>query len=71
MHFRMSSLFITTMACFKGVHSPCLQPTIPPNAARCFLIAVELFETGDAVTISPSIGKLGSILRERVLGTRW
>lgn len=67
----MSSLFITTMACFKGVNNPCLRPTITPNVVRCFSIAAELFVTGDAVTISPEIGKLGSILRESVLGTRW
>jgi hypothetical protein len=67
--FRMSSLFITTTACFKGANNPCLRPNIPPNVVRCFSIAAELFETGDAVTISPAIGKLGLILRERVLGT--
>ena len=63
-----SSLFITTMACFKAANNSLFQPDIPTNLFRCFAIAAELFKTGDAVTISPAIGNLGLILRERILG---
>jgi hypothetical protein len=57
------------MACFKGANDSRFRPNIPPNVIRCFAIAAELFEAGDAVTVSPAIGKLGSILRARVVGT--
>jgi hypothetical protein len=66
----VSSLFITTMACFKGANNPCLRSTIQPDVGRCFEIVAELFRIGDAVNISRAIAKLGLILRERVLGTR-
>ncbi|KAG0645321.1 Echinocandin B biosynthetic cluster transcription factor [Hyphodiscus hymeniophilus] len=64
------SLFITTMACFKGASSLCLRSTTPPNVTRCFDIASKLFETGDAVAVSPAIGKIGFILRQRFVGRR-
>ena len=64
----VSSLFITTMVCFKGANDPCLRSTIRPDVRRCFAIAAELFKIGDAANISPAIGKLGLILRDRVLG---
>jgi hypothetical protein len=57
------------MACFKGANDPCLRSMIQPGVRRCFAIAAELFKIGDAANISPAIGKLGLILRERVLGS--
>ena len=56
------------MACFKAANNSLFQPNLPPNLVRCFAIAAELFKTGEAVAISPAIGKLGLILRERLVG---
>lgn len=56
------------MACFKGANNLSLRSTVPPNVILCFAIAAELFETGDAVAISPAIERLGVLLRARVAG---
>jgi hypothetical protein len=37
-----------------------------PNVMRCFVIAGEVFEVGDAVGLSPSLRILSSILRQHV-----
>lgn len=61
-----ASIFITTMACLKGANNLYLRSTIPPNIARCFSIAADMFKNGDAVNVSPAISKLGLILVEHV-----
>ncbi|CZR69216.1 uncharacterized protein PAC_19116 [Phialocephala subalpina] len=61
-----ASIFITTMAALRGARTPSLHPTISPYVLRCFAVAAKVFERGDAVTVSPSLRMIGSILREHV-----
>jgi hypothetical protein len=60
------SLFITTMAALRGAQAPSLRPMVSPYVIRCFAIAAEVFESGEAVGVSPSLRMLSSILREHV-----
>lgn len=59
------SLFITSLAALKGSQLPSYQAAIPPAAIRGLATAVEIFERGEAVSTSPSLGMIKQIMIER------
>jgi len=59
------SLFITSLAALKGSQSPSLQAAIPPAAIRGLTTAAEIFQSGEAVSTSPSLGMIKQIMIEQ------
>jgi hypothetical protein len=60
------SLFITSLAALKGSQLPSHQAAIPPAVIRGLATAAEIFEHGEAVSTSPSLGMIKQIMIERV-----
>ncbi len=54
------------MAALRGAQALSLRSTISPNVVRCFAIAGEVFQSGDAVGVSPSLRTLSLILGQHV-----
>lgn len=64
-HILNFSLFITSLAALKGSQLPSLQAAIPPAAIRGLVTAAKIFESGEAVPTSPSLGMIKQIMIER------
>ncbi|KAH6698102.1 hypothetical protein BKA61DRAFT_246180 [Leptodontidium sp. MPI-SDFR-AT-0119] len=61
-----ASLFITTLAAYKGAQAPCLRYAIAPAVISCFQDAKIMFKNGEAVTKSPSLMMTGDILSQYI-----